>query len=405
MMSRERPDGPETPTGAALVLAATAPLVALLARQVPGESVALSIGCLGAIGFVATLRVIASDAAPRPVALSVGLAAAPVGIALAVGAFGAALSAIAAAFPVETPAGWSSGALTVLGRVGTVLGCMLAALGAALAASGPASSALLGRYARLAVLSSLVPALTGAVLLARATVSPRPTPGIEWAFGLAVVGIAVAGVAVVLRRAARAGGVRPSVPVLAGGISLAVAVGVSDRALPRAIRAVTDRLPGALGADVSAAATGLVGVYGADALSALLLAGFASATALVAAALRGGPPDGSALAAAGLLLGTVAASTVGAPAALTFAGVAGCLFVWEAGAFAAGLRDEVGRLASTRRVEAVHAGGTAVAVALGALGAWGVARLGARGLAPDEPAFGALAFVGVGIALLILAAR
>ncbi|WP_436931861.1 DUF7519 family protein [Halosimplex halobium] len=63
---------------------------------------------------------------------------------------------------------------------------------------------------------------------------------------------------------------------------------------------------------------------------------------------------GPALAAAGLVVAAVGADSMGLPAPLVFATVAGALVVWDAGSFGLGLTAELGHRPETRRLELYH---------------------------------------------------
>jgi len=84
---------------------------------------------------------------------------------------------------------------------------------------------------------------------------------------------------------------------------------------------------------------------------------------------------GPALAAAGLVLAAVGADSMGLPAPLVFATVAGALVVWDAGSFGLGLTAELGHRPDTRRLELYHgvfAVGIGAAAVLGATALYAV---------------------------------
>lgn len=73
--------------------------------------------------------------------------------------------------------------------------------------------------------------------------------------------------------------------------------------------------------------------------------------------------------AAALLGAVLYAGLEGAPAGALLVGVAACVFAWDAGGFAIDLGAQLGREADTRRVELLHAlGSAAVAVATAGTG-------------------------------------
>ncbi|WP_436910393.1 DUF7519 family protein [Halosimplex marinum] len=84
---------------------------------------------------------------------------------------------------------------------------------------------------------------------------------------------------------------------------------------------------------------------------------------------------GPALAAAGLVVAAVGADSMGLPAPLVFATVAGALVVWDAGSFGLGLTAELGHRPETRRLELYHgvfAVGIGAAAVLGATALYAV---------------------------------
>ncbi|QLH83973.1 DUF7519 family protein [Halosimplex pelagicum] len=88
-----------------------------------------------------------------------------------------------------------------------------------------------------------------------------------------------------------------------------------------------------------------------------------------------GRAGGPALAAAGLVLAAVGADSMGLPAPLVFATVAGALVVWDAGSFGLGLTAELGHRPETRRLELYHgvfAVGIGAAAVLGATALYAV---------------------------------
>jgi len=131
-------------------------------------------------------------------------------------------------------------------------------------------------------------------------------------------------------------------------------------------------LPGAAGLFVFNPLVALGGVLLAP-LAVLVAVG----TALVAVRV-GLFPDrvgGPALAAAGLVLAAVGADSMGLPAPLVFATVAGALVVWDTGSFGLGLTAELGHRPDTRRLELYHgvfAVGTGTVAVLGATALYAV---------------------------------
>lgn len=114
------------------------------------------------------------------------------------------------------------------------------------------------------------------------------------------------------------------------------------------------------------------------ALGAVLLAPLAVLVAVgaVLVALRAGlfpeRAGGPGLAATGLVLAAVGADSMGLPAPLVFATVAGALVVWDAGSFGLGLTAELGHRPETRRLELYHG---VFAVGVGAVAVLGATAL------------------------------
>jgi hypothetical protein len=297
------------------------------------------------------------------------------GIALAAGYLGSRLveSTVAADDPTVAAVGF----LLVLGAVFGAVRLSLTALPVVQLTPRPRRDAVRRRLGRGKRALSLVAALAVGVglvsLVFTATDSPALAlvPGATPVVGaltstlvvgllLAVGGLALlaAGVAVAARQVTQRYGERRTKTVAAGvaggGYLVVLLFGV---------------LPGAAGLLVFNPLLALGGVLLAP-LAVLVAVG----TALVAARidLFAGRAGGPALAAAGLVLAAVGADSMGLPAPLVFATVAGALVVWDAGSFGLGLTAELGHRPETRRLELYHG---VFAVGIGAVAVLGATAL------------------------------
>ncbi|EMA54025.1 DUF7519 family protein [Halococcus thailandensis] len=101
------------------------------------------------------------------------------------------------------------------------------------------------------------------------------------------------------------------------------------------------------------------------------------------------------LGAAGLFCGTVLAGLAGAPSPLLLAATAATVVAWDVAEFGIDLGETVGRAATTRRAEFVHAGTSGALALVGAGGGSIVYRLAGGGpaLVPIALLFGAVVLV------------
>lgn len=151
------------------------------------------------------------------------------------------------------------------------------------------------------------------------------------------------------------------------------------------------RVTAALGVAAGVLALVAAGTY------SVLGAGLAGAGLVV---LLGGLGVGSrraiSIGATGLLAGVLTAGVAGTPASVLLVGVGATVFAWDAGGFAVDLGAQLGREADTRRVEFVHAAGSAaVAVAAAGVG-YGVYLTAAGG----QPVAALLFLLLAGVLLL-----
>lgn len=131
---------------------------------------------------------------------------------------------------------------------------------------------------------------------------------------------------------------------------------------------------------------------------------FALVVTAVALAERSALPDrtaGFAIGATALFLAAVGASPFGAPAHVTFAGVAAALVTWDLGETAVDVGSHLGGAAETRRAEVVHATGS---VGVGVAGV-ALATLGVHVVGPlAVPGTGGRAVAALGLTLVALVA-
>ncbi|WP_340100000.1 DUF7519 family protein [Salinibaculum salinum] len=115
---------------------------------------------------------------------------------------------------------------------------------------------------------------------------------------------------------------------------------------------------------------------------------------------------GYSLASGGLFVAAAFAGTLATEAWVLFAALVGVFFVWDMGRYGTTMGSEIGRHASTRDAELVHAGGTLGVGLLGVGAAYGLQRLLAMGAVEQTPV-AVIALVGAlaGIIFLVTALR
>ena len=234
--------------------------------------------------------------------------------------------------------------------------------------------------------------------------------------GFVVLAALVVGVVALLRRSVR----EATSDLLVGYVPFAVGSGVVVLAftvhgpvLSAALPAITANL-GGFSEPFADLSTGVVEFYGGGVvlsalfgLASLLAVGVVSTLWVV---LRLGLVSeraaGPALAATGLLVACGFATAVGASPALVVGGVAAALLVRDVGTYGTTLGAELGRAASTRRTELVHAVGAGLVAVVGVGLATAVAEVaGGTALALPVPVAGPLAAALGALVLLVLVLR
>ena len=232
--------------------------------------------------------------------------------------------------------------------------------------------------------------------------------------GLAVLGLATAGPAWLVRGLGRSWARERSNPVVPVVVGTAVALGawtVAEPVYAAIVEQTISRLPEPIQPRWREVADETATVYGEPALVLWLVV--AAAVVAIAAVVglwgaRGlgylrGSGGGYALAGAGLFVAAAFAGTIEVSRWLVFAAVAASLTVWDLGRFGTALRHEA-RGANTRSLELAHAGATVV-VGLAGIGlAAGLASV-AGGAGGETPATAALVAAVVGLVLLVAALR
>jgi hypothetical protein len=115
----------------------------------------------------------------------------------------------------------------------------------------------------------------------------------------------------------------------------------------------------------------------------------------LAVGLRSSSRAAVTLGATGLFCGTLLAGLAGAPSPLLLAATAATVVAWDVAEFGVGLGETVGRGATTRRAELVHAGTSGALAMIGAGVGFAVYRLAGGGpaLVPIALLFGAVVLV------------
>jgi hypothetical protein len=239
---------------------------------------------------------------------------------------------------------------------------------------------------------------------------------------ITLVGIALAGVATLVRRSSRASTREVLVgyaPFVAGGAVVAGVHVAHGPVLRGLLGFVESRLEPPLVGRFTDLADGVVSFYGSETVVLGLMAGVLTLAvggvfALWLAFATGFVSDrvaGPSLAGGGLFLAAAFAGTVDAPFWLVLAGLVVALMVWDAGEFAATLGSEVGRRAATRRVELLHGLGALSVGAVGMLAAGALSQVvasgGSAGVSGGELGNLSVALLGAvaGVVLLVMALR
>lgn len=186
-----------------------------------------------------------------------------------------------------------------------------------------------------------------------------------------------------------------------GGVVVGLLVGVFT-AIPLFVSSVVAGFHPDSSAATMSAAFGLGATTLATVIAALVAVLTVVGTALWVTETRYVPPTAGGFAiGSGLLFVAALAGTVsGAPAFLTFLGVAAALLVWDLGENAVGLGHQLGVDAETRRGEVVHATGSLLAVGVGVV----VALVAMYGLGPLTVPSGGRAILALALALVSLVA-
>jgi hypothetical protein len=233
----------------------------------------------------------------------------------------------------------------------------------------------------------------------------------------------LAGVAALVRRSSRAStrGLLVGYAPFAAGMAVVAGARVAHEPVFRGLAGfVAGRLEPPLSSRFSTLSEGVVAFYGSETVVLGLMAGVLTLAVGGVFALRlafalGFVSDraaGSSLAGGGLFLAAAFAGTVDAPFWLVLAELVVALVVWDAGAFATTLGFEVGRRATTRRVELLHGLAVLSVGAVGAIAAGGLARVVPTGASAGGVSGGELGGLSValfgavaGVVLLVMALR
>jgi hypothetical protein len=214
-------------------------------------------------------------------------------------------------------------------------------------------------------------------------------------FGLTVVTLCLWLASSLVRRAARqeATVVTAYAPLVAGGLVVAGAYAVGPAVVRPGIGAVAARI-GGFGEPFAAVATGVTAFYGAGLVVTALLAGALGMTVAIVAILLvatrigvvGAATAGSTIAGVGLLIAAGFAAVLAVPLALVVVTTGVGLVVADLGRHGRSLGQEVGRRATTYRVELVRAGALGVVLVVAAAVTLGLARVAVRGVVTPVPA-------------------
>lgn len=251
-------------------------------------------------------------------------------------------------------------------------------------------------------------------LLATVTANPGLRTVCWW---LILGGFAVAGFVWLLRRfvqssADRIGSV---VAPFVGGLAITtLAFVVARDVLSTGLDWITEKLPGELGEMFATMAGDVVDVFGAAtivlAATALVLLLTAFLVSVLYTVIKTGYVEertaGVTIASLALFNTAAFAGVLDVSNTLVLAALVAAVLVWDAGEFGVTLGEEIGRRASTRRAELVHATGT---LAVGGFGAGIALLIGGRSVSAVDAGIGpvALGLVAVmaGLMLLVVALR
>lgn len=202
-------------------------------------------------------------------------------------------------------------------------------------------------------------------------------------------------------------------PLLAGTLLTVLAWITAEAVFDRILHETTVQLPDVLAAEFQDSVLPVVDVYGEPAVVVLLTGTLLGLTAWIGFIFRvavyfgylTNEGAGFSIASAGILFGTAAVSLTEPPSWLIFLGVTAALVVWDLGQFGTRLGREVGQ-SSTRSVEFVHAGATALVGALAVTGAIFLeSRAATASFRPSPTVVLALLFLVVGLVAFSLALR
>ncbi len=203
-------------------------------------------------------------------------------------------------------------------------------------------------------------------------------------------------------------------PVAAGGLVTVGSIAFGQPIVETVINEVGRRLPTPFDDVFFTTATDVVGFFGASPLvltAAFLLLGSTVSLLLwfrlvVFAGYLSDESAGYSLASGGLFVAAAFAGTLATEAWVLFAALVGVFFVWDMGRYGTTMGNEIGRHASTRDAELVHAGGTLAVGLLGVGAAYGIQRLLTIRVVEQTPtAIVALVGALVGIIFLVTALR
>jgi hypothetical protein len=193
----------------------------------------------------------------------------------------------------------------------------------------------------------------------------------------------------------------------AGVVVTLVGVAVAESVFRTVVDGVAGQLPDIVAIRLRDTANEAALVYGEATfivlLVTILIATIVGFTMLIRIAIGIGylsaETTGYSIASAGVFVGAAFAATIDVPVWLVFGGFVASLLVWDTGRFGTVLSREVGFHADTRRVELVHAGGTALVGLVGAVLAAGVASQFQGGIGGDS-AVSAVALLALVVGIL-----
>ena len=214
-------------------------------------------------------------------------------------------------------------------------------------------------------------------------------------FGVTVVTLCLWLASTLVRRAAQqeAAAVAAYAPLVAGGLVVAGAYAVGPVIVRPGIGAVAARI-GGFGEPFTAVATRVTAFYGAGLVVSALLAGALSMTTVIVVGLLvatrlgvvGAATAGSTIAGVGLLMAAGFAAVLPVPLALVVIAAGMGLVVADLGRHGRLLGQEVGRRATTYRVELVRAGALGVVLVVATISTLGLAQVALGGVVTPVPA-------------------